>query len=300
MRVWVLWLALIASALATPFRVEVKAEKTRFELGQTVKLVYRIEGPPQGQVVFPDAGKLELKPFEVKDAASFALPATAQGRVWEYRVKLTSYETGNLQLPEAHLSVKSSLDGTSEDLKLPGLRFEVERVPAQKGDKPDQIRDLKSLALAGVPWVVWIAAVLAALTGAATVWGLLRWLRNPRKVQAPPPLAPYPWALKELQELSQIRHDGERFYERLSYLLRFYLGWRYSLPLLEQTTSETMRVLQLPDPGHRYAKEILEAADMAKFARVVPPGPRLEEHLDWARLLVESHAPPEPVTGAKA
>jgi hypothetical protein len=290
-----------ASLKQDGFQITVKADKNRFELGQPVRLVYRIQGPENAQFTFPEAEKFDIKPFEVRDAAAVTLTGGQGQRTWEFRVKAAAYETGNLHLPEATLSVKLKSDGASQDLKLPGLDFQIDRVPAGKEDKPDEVRDAHALSLNGVPLVVMLAVLLGGLLVALLCWSLVRWLRRPRRVLAPPPLPPYPWALKQLDELATRRPDQqgqwEAFYDQLSHVLRFYLAWRFQVPLLEQTTSEALRNLTLPDASHRQFKEVLECADLVKFARSFPSHEKSERHLDWARQLVTGNAPIEVVAG---
>lgn len=290
-----------ASLKQDGFQVTIKAEKNRFELGQPVRLVYRIQGPENAQFSFPEAEKFDIKPFEVRDAASVTLTGGQGQRVWEYRVKAAAYETGHLKLPEATLSVKLKSDAASQDLKLPGLDFQIDRVPAGKDDKPDEVRDAHALSLNGIPLLVVLGLLLGALLVALLCWWVVRWLRRPRKVKAPPPLPPYPWALKQLDELATQRPDQsgqwEAFYDQLSHVLRFYLAWRFSVPLLEQTTSEALRNLTLPDASHRQFKEVLESADLVKFARSYPGAEKSDQHLDWARQLVTGNAPIETAQG---
>lgn len=286
-----------ASSLQQPFEVTVRAEKDRWEMGQALRLVYQIQGPERAQLTFPEADKLDLKPFEVRDAAAVTLTAKGDRRTWEYRVKITAYETGKLKLPETTLKVRPQPDAAAQDLKLPGLELQVDRVPAGPGDKPDEVRDAKSLALHGIPLLVLLAGLLAAILVALLCWLLVRWWRRPRRLKAAPTLAPYPWALEQLAQLRSERLDQqgqwEAFYDQLSHVLRFYLGWRFQMPLLEQTTSEILRSLKLTEQHHRPAKDILESADMVKFARSFPGPDKSEQHLAWALQLVSENPPTE-------
>jgi len=292
-----------ASLAQEPFKVTVKADKDHFELGQPVHLVYQIQGPETAQFTFPEAEKFEIKPFEVRDASPVTLTGSQGQRSWEYRVKATAYETGNLKLPEVVLSVKLKADAASQDLKMPGLFLEVERVPLAKDDKKDEVRDAHSLSLNGIPLLVVLAILLGAILVALLCWWLVRWLNRPRVVQTAPALPPYPWALKQLAQLAAERPDQkgqwEAFYDQLSHILRFYLGWRFGKSLLELTTTETMRNLTLPDLSHRQFKELLESADLVKFARSYPSLEKSELHLSWAQQLVEGN-PPAEVEVAKA
>ena len=280
-----------------PFEVSLHAEKDRWELAQGLRLTYTIEGPEQAELIFPSAEKLNLKPFEVRDAAPVTMGAKGDRRTWEYRVKITAYETGKLKLPETVISARIAPKAAAQELTLPGLEFQIDRVSAGPNDKPDEVRDAKNLSLQGVPLVVILAVALALLLLGLLLWLLVKWWRRPRRVVQPPALAPYPWALQQLDQLTSERLDQqgqfEAFYDQLTHVLRFYLGWRFQMPLLEQTTSEILRSLQLPDPHYRPAKDLLETADMVKFARSFPSLESSQKHLEWARQIVEENPPQE-------
>lgn len=290
-----------ASASQGSFRVTVSAPRNRFELGQSQRLLYRIEGPADGQVDLPEVGKLDLKPFEMSDSAISALPPQGDRRTWEVRLKVAAYDTGSLKLPGVPLQVSPGGQANNTTLTPPVLQFEVDRVPAREGDEPDMVRDAKGLSQHGVPWVVWLAGLLTLALLGLLAWLIRRWWKRPRKQALVPQLDPYPQALRDLAALaaSQINKQGQwqEFYDRLSQILRRYLGWRYHVPLLEQTTSESMRSLSLSEQPHRRLKEILENADLVKFAKMYPPLEQSEHHLSWAKELIESNAPPE--EGAK-
>jgi len=293
-----------ARRVQTPFEIILKAEKDRYELAESIKLTYTISGPEQAELSFPEAEKLDLKPFEIRDAASATLTASGGRRSWEYRVKVTAYEQGKLHLPQAVIKARTGPGQALTDLSLPAADLEIERVPAGPKDKPDEVRDAKSLEYAGIPpWLVLVLVLTTLLVLMLLRW-LVQWLRRPRRLPATPPLEPFPWALQQLEKLTAERLDRqgqwEPFYDQLTHVLRFYLGWRFEHSLLELTTSEILNTLSLPDQHFRPAKDLLETADMVKFAKSYPQLEKSEQHLAWARQLVEENAPPEPAAAKGA
>lgn len=280
-----------------PFQVQARLERDHWQLGESVRLVYHIQAPSAANITFPATEKLELKPFDVKDGSVVTLPGAAEEKVYELRLKITAYETGNLTLPELQLPVKLPGEGGTSELRTPTLQATVERVPAGPDDKPDQVRDAKGLDRTGIPPVLLLAAALALLLALGLLRAFWLWLRRPRRAPAPPPLAPYPWALREWQQLHDERPyekgEWEAFYDRLTHLLRFYLGWRFGLPLLELTSSEILRAVSLPDADHRALKEILDAGDLVKFARNYPDTEQAARHLQHTKALLEAHPPAE-------
>lgn len=307
-RVWLLLWLLSACVLAQDagreakldqgqFSVSAKADKGVWELGESIRLVYRITGPSASNITFPASDKVALKPFEVKDAAVAALPQQGEQRTWEYRLKITAYETGNLTLPELSMPVRTPGDAGTSQLRTPPLTLQVNRVASREGDVPEQIRDAKGLRQQPIPPAVLLAGLLALLLLLALGRGLWRWMRRPRTRPAAPKLAPYPWALHQWQELHEQRPDREgqweAFYDQMTLMLRTYLSWRLKLPLLELTSSEILRAVTLPDGSHRSLKEILDTADLVKFARIYPSADRGDQHLAWSKELIESNAPVE-------
>lgn len=277
------------------FEIRLRAERDRFELGQSQRLFYRIEGPASAQVELPDPAKIDLKPFELTDSSLSSLPSAGERKAWEVSLKVSAYETGSLELPGLQLLVRQEGETSNTTLVAPELKFQVDRVPAREGDQPDMVRDAKGLSAQGVPLVVWLALLASLALLALLAWLLRRWWNRPRRQAVEPPLEPYPWALRELALLIQSPLRSEQrwqeFYDSLTHILRFYLGWRFQLPLLEQTSSETLRSLSLEDPFHRHLKEILETADLVKFARMDPHQEQVDNQLERARGLIEGHPP---------
>lgn len=121
-------------------------------------------------------------------------------------------------------------------------------------------------------------ALIALAVGALAALLFTRWLRRPKKVPPPPPPRP-PWDVA-LEALHDIRHSGltreGRFaevFDRVSDVLRRYLGDRYGYDGLESTTREALGSLNQVQPGIEDLGSIerfMRDADLVKFARLTP------------------------------
>ena len=123
-----------------------------------------------------------------------------------------------------------------------------------------------------------IAVLIALFAGALGALLISRWLRRPKKLPPPPPPRP-PWDVA-LEALHDIRHAGltreGRFaevFDRVSDVLRRYLGDRYGYDGLESTTREALWALRQTTPKIEDLPGIeafMRDADLVKFARLTP------------------------------
>jgi hypothetical protein len=141
-----------------------------------------------------------------------------------------------------------------------------------------------------------VAATLIAL--------LLRyWLRRPKPVApAPPPRPPWEVALEALFDIQQSRlieagRFGEHF-DRVSHVLRRYLGDRYGFDGLESTTREILAALtqrQMHTDAYDAVRRFLDESDLVKFANMTPTEAQCHWLWDSAESIVkESRAAAEP------
>ena len=141
---------------------------------------------------------------------------------------------------------------------------------------------------------------IALVVGAVLAWLIGRWLKRPRPVPPPPPPRP-PWEVA-LESLHDLRHAGltreGRFaehFDRVSDILRRYLGDRYGFDGLESTTREMLGELRGTSPRIVVLDEIerfLRQADLVKFARLTPSEVECSTALGDAQQIVERTVPP--------
>ncbi|HEX6272740.1 MAG TPA: hypothetical protein VFZ53_06870 [Polyangiaceae bacterium] len=145
---------------------------------------------------------------------------------------------------------------------------------------------------------VMIGAV-ALLVGALVAVLVTLWLRRPRPAPPPPPARP-PWEVA-FEELYDLRHAGlvaeARFaehFDRVSDIVRKYLGARFGFDGLESTTREVLFVLRRLNPPLESLDSIesfLRQADLVKFAKTVPSAEDCELALTRAERIISTTLP---------
>ena len=86
----------------------------------------------------------------------------------------------------------------------------------------------------------------------------------------------------------------------ISDVLRQYVEKSFQIPMLDRTTGEIRRSLKLApfdQNNKRFLVELLNQADMVKFAKARPEIPNAQNYLLEARRFVGETQPPEIVTG---
>lgn len=145
---------------------------------------------------------------------------------------------------------------------------------------------------------------IALAVGAVLAWLIGRWLKRPRPVPPPPPPRP-PWEVAR-EALHDLRHAGltreGRFaehFDRVSDIVRRYLGDRYGFDGLECTTREMLGELRRETPRIPVLDEcerFLRQADLVKFARLTPSEVECSTAVAEAEHIIERTVPlPMPV-----
>lgn len=210
---------------------------------------------------------------------------------------LVPYSVGQFTLPFSHLAfdkrlvVQTGTPSTLVVLPPDSLRQDVELAP---------IRDIRLEQKTWEDYLIYILPVALLLLG-VLLW---RWFRNrptSQEIVVEPVVPPAPRrpahliALEALDGLDRARlwQQGEiqEYQSRLTGIMRQYLADRYGIAAMEETTAEIRKSLRAIDLHPQYADkviDVLQVADLVKFAKATPEESIHQQFLEGARELVRN------------
>ncbi|MFQ5791683.1 MAG: hypothetical protein ACE5JI_14520 [Acidobacteriota bacterium] len=269
------------------WNVTATADKTEVQVGEDLTVHVTVQHPRGAEFVIPTGAKLD--PFELIERVDE--PSTSPVET-QLSLRMAAYRLpGEIAIPPIVVEYR---DGSGELASIQTKPIPIRLVTSLTPDVTD-IHDIKGLLDLELPthWsrLWWL---LAALLAAVLAYFLYRkFLKREAEalVETPamPLLAAEEEAERALRRLAQARllEQGKHkeFYTALAEITKRYAGRRFEVPYLERTTAEILHDLRATrldfDPLGRL-QSILGAADLVKFARVLPP------HEDSQRMLPEA------------
>ena len=209
---------------------------------------------------------------------------------------LTTFALGEFILEPLEIQYRA---GAGEPLSLQTDRIYI-TVKSVSGKEPKfDIKGLKSVLALPRKVVGWLLALLLVLA-ALTAFFIYQRVRRPAETvkAVEPPKTPEEEAIFELTRLfeSDLIRRGKikEYYLRLSEVLRIYFERRFGIPAIEATTFEILKQLRQNEVDRGLIEkisEVLEAADLAKFAKWKPEPPEIITINQKAKQIVEMARP---------
>ena len=253
-------------------------------IGDQVRLTVRISlpaGTTFKSVKIKEALK-QVPKVELVEAGSLLTVAQEPQQILEQQFVLTSFEAGSYEIPPITIDfeegglTKSASASAALPLKVGSIPVNSER---------DTLRAIKNInreeiQVSDFLFPALIILALLTLLGFSIYYLLRRKQKQQPVVVLPPPPPPpaHETALQKLLELEQsdLLDKGEvnAFQTQLTYILREYLEGRYGIHALESTTDdilESLRSIGVPDDWRAQLRQMLQTADLVKFAKAQPP-----------------------------
>jgi hypothetical protein len=287
-------------------RVETRVEPARPKVGDRVLITYRLFARSSDRVEFePDPAAFAQPGDELeyarqqpdRDRRAHAGPG---GTVYgEVSVAVQPFKTGEVVIPRQLARLNAA--GDVVRVCTPSVRF---RVGDPFGNTPHPTpRDLtppEEVTAETLRWRYVMFGVDAAFVLIVATVALNTWARSRPKPEAPPPPPIPPWivATEALEVLSKgdllSRGLTKDYYDKLSDIVRRYVGALRNFDALEMTTVEVLAKLKrVPIAGVTTAEvaHLLTECDLVKFARHVPSHEESEQILDVAFTIVKRSSP---------
>lgn len=225
------------------------------------------------------------------------------GRVNYYRdITFTVWDTGLYKIPQVTFTVQLAY-GEVQTLKSNPVLLTVKN--PKDWDKALELEPIKDIIKEEWNFVEDVLPILM-IVGAVIVLVLVAWIlykklkKQPEKSITPPKIVqpPHVIAVEKLMILKNqnLWQKGEikEYYSELSYILREYLEKQLNIPALESTTDELVAALnkrQFSDKLVQNIQDLLQTADLVKFAKVTPPENVHETFWHYASGVVEETKP---------
>ena len=275
-------------------RVKAEVDKAFLTIGDPVTYTVTVEHSPDirilSEIPAPSSDILEIK--KVEDIHKKLKKNIVTGR----KFILTSYRLGEFVLDPVILKYQKA--GQPEK-SIPTNKLYLTVKSVTNGAPQEDIRDVKSV----VPYKLHLGKFLWTLLALSLLMAgyfLYRALRKKKNVfqPAPSPLTAEEEAFLHLGELfeSDLLKRGliKMYYLRLSEILRVYFEKRYQILAVDLTTVEILRALRpqhLETGLYQKIQYVLDASDLAKFAKWIPTAPEIMQINKKAEEIIKESVP---------
>lgn len=291
------------NVLAQEARVDSSADTTSIRIGEQIQFQIEVETDSVNPVFFPD-GQTFL-PLEVVESFPVDTLKAEDKYSLIKKYALTQFDSGRYVLPVQQIMVGEKAYFT-DSVQVAVNTVVVDTTKQKMYD----IKGLVPVDRSYSDWWQYLLWVLFIAGGIALILYWFLWRKKPlTEEEKEALLPPYDRALLALQKLDNskylIKSEYKEYYTDLTNIVRSYLEDEVHITALESTTSELITKLEmlkdsgslkLDDDSIEQFQEVLETADLVKFAKSVPDSTVIKHDRELAEQLVNrtKEALPEP------
>ena len=272
--------------------VSIQIDTTYIRIGEQIQL--KISVNETTNVVFPTLKLDSLRKVEIVEV----LPTDTLKNRLEKKYLLTSFDSGNYVIPQQLVLVNykkfltDSLMVNVATIKVDTTKQKMFPIKAIQRE-PKTFDDYRHLFWWLIPIFVLLAIILYFV------------FRKKREKEVPKVyVAPIQEALQRLKELDE-KHLLEQnkikiYYSELTDIVRTYIEKDINIPALESTTNELIETIQdfnassklgISKETIQQLKEVLQSADLVKFAKSSPIVEEIKGHRNLSERILQSLKP---------
>lgn len=206
------------------------------------------------------------------------LKTDSSGTELQTTFTFTSFDSGSHVIPLINGYLQNP-DGSIDTVTFDAGKLEVTTIQIDTTTyRPFDIKEQMTYPYTVKEFLPWIAVAVAAVAIIFFFIRLWKRWRERRSFFTEPsiPDSPYIAALKELETIRNERlwqnNQMKLYYTRITDVLRVYIEARFALQAMEKTSAEILHELrskEIEDSEYNSLKELLEVADLVKFAKYV-------------------------------
>ena len=274
-------LVLLPFVLKGQVNVSAELSKTEIIIGDQVNLNLIISHGPGVEVIGADLSNIDtLEKVEILEVNEWDTISKEEGYILEQKLVLTSFDSGAYFIPQIPINYKDAAGILSKAFTPNEIPLLVNTIPI-KGDSTN-LAPIKPILEESLNFSDFLPYIIAVL-GLGLLIGLIYYFIN-RKNNEQLPAAPeiklpaHEIAFNKLDVLKQAKlwQKGQikEYQSELTYIVREYLENRFRINALESTTYEVMQQLkksEMQSAWKEKLRELLQTADLVKFAKAEPP-----------------------------
>jgi hypothetical protein len=296
-----LFLVVVMPGKAQLIRVESILSSDSLMIGEQINYTLRVDALSELEIRLPAIQDTLSSSLEVISPLS-SDTVTLDGRTLiEQSYLITGFEAGSQIVPSQEvIYLRGALIDTARSMPL------IINVYDPIVDTTQQIKPIKPPINTPVTFkemLPWLAAGFGGLLllGIA-LWLIRRYLKRKRDPEAyyQKPLEPaHVIAFRALDKLKEekiwAKGEVKHYYSRLTEITRQYIERLYDIPAMESTTEEILQAFRRANPEDQLLdeilRELLELADLVKFAREDPLPVDNQTNLNNAYIFVQKTYP---------
>ncbi len=296
-----LFLLLLTPAQGQLIRVESLLSVDSIMIGEQITYILKVDAASGLEIMLPEISDTLSSLLEVISLLSTDTIISDDRMVIEQAYLITGFESGSQIVPSQEVIYKRGVTvDTARSMPL------IINIYDPVVDTSEQIKPIKPPINTPVTFkeaLPWIASGLGGLLllGAA-VWIIRIYLKRKKDPGgfSQKPLEPaHVIAFRDLDKLKEekIWNTGEvkHYYTRLTEITRHYIERQYGIPAMESTTEEILQAFRRANPDDNLLdeilKELLELADLVKFAKEDPLPVDSQTNLNTAYIFVQKTYP---------
>ena len=290
MKIRILLLFLFLSTVALAQQVNVEVDTTNIRIGE--QFHFKISVNDTANVIIP---KLEnLKGLEIVE--DYKIDTIQNNLIKKYL--LTGFDSGAYYIPSQQIFIRNRAHITDSIL----INVATVAIDTTK-QKMFPIKAIKSEPYTFddfLPYLIWV------ILGILLIGALIYYLKTRKKEEISEEeiiaaLPPFEEAIERLQKLDEKllwqNNEVKKYYSELTEIIRSYIEKELKIPALESTTDELIdtladfndaKTIETSKDVIKKLKELLQEADLVKFAKSKPLSHEIEEDRRDAENVLEN------------